>query len=114
MKWKLLAFVMASTTGLAADFATTALMDSQTRLRDATLGVWNADKALCKNPRQQNACQDYYLVTVQLKTVDSKIALTHLESRVRSAKARELIDEALEKLDELDSAVDEIKGKLDD
>jgi hypothetical protein len=114
MKWKLLALVMVSATGLAADMGSTALQASQTLLRDAILGVWNADKTLCKNQHQQNACQDYYLVTVQLKTVDSKIALTHLESRVRSAEAKELIDEALEKLDDLDSAIEEIKEKLDE
>jgi RNA processing factor Prp31 len=114
MRWKLLALVMVSTTGLAADFATTALMESQTRLRDAILGVWNTDKALCTIQHQQNACQDYYLVTVQLKTVDSKIALTRLESKVRSAQAKEMIAEAVEKLDDLDSIIDEIKEKLDE
>jgi hypothetical protein len=106
--------VMVSTTGLAADFATTERLESQTRLRDATLGVWKADKALCTIQHLQNACQAYYLVTVQLKTADSKIALTHLESRVRSTQTRGMIDEAIEKLDDLDSAIDEIKEKLDE
>jgi hypothetical protein len=89
------------------------LMTALNNVKVAVTNKWNVDNANCQRG-VRDGCQDALLDTVQLNTVNSEIALHKLRSSVRGEELRELIDDAIDKLGDVDSAVSEIQDKLDE
>jgi hypothetical protein len=82
-------------------------------VKTAVVNKLNIDSANCQRGIR-DGCQDAVLDTVELNTVNSEIALHKLRSSVRGEELKELIDDAIDKLGDVDYAVSEIQDKLDE
>src|SRR5258708_3350272 len=108
----LLALSLASTIALAGPKS--ALMQSLDNLKAGITNKLDLDDASCKRG-SRDSCQNALLDGVELNTVNSEIALRKLARTVRSTgEIRELIDDAIDKLSDVDTAVTEIEEKLDE
>jgi hypothetical protein len=93
---------------------TSALMQSLYNLKAAITTKLDLDNGNCQRG-SRDACQNALLDNVQLNIVNSEIALRKLARTVRSSgETRELIDDAIDKLSDVDTAVSEIEEKLDE
>jgi hypothetical protein len=92
---------------------TSGLMTALNNMKTAVTNKLNVDNANCQRAIR-DGCQDVLLDTVQLNTVNSEIALHKLRSSVRGEELKELIDDAIDRLGDVDSALSEIQDKLDE
>jgi CRISPR/Cas system CSM-associated protein Csm2 small subunit len=91
-----------------------ALMNSLDNLKAVIVNKLDLDTANCRRGIR-DSCQDALLDNVRLNKVNSEISLRKLARTVRSSsETSELIDDAIDKLSDVDQAVDEIEEKLQD
>jgi hypothetical protein len=111
MKWMFIGLLIVST--ISAAGPPSELTAAQIRLRDVITTKLNQKNLLCSSGHR-NSCQDALLSSVELNTINSEIALQKLRHSVRGSELQELIDDAVDKLGDVDSAVSEIQEKLDE
>ena len=108
-----LMFVSVACSAAKLASARSALMASLDNLKVTISRKLDVENANCQRGDRGN-CQDALLTLVELNTVNSEIALRKLERSVRSGETKELIDDAIDKLSDVTSTVDEIQDKLDE
>jgi hypothetical protein len=91
-----------------ADIGDDLVIQSALKLKDAITQNLNFATTNCKLGKL-SSCQDALLDQAELNNVDSEVALRRLRQTVRSHDTGELIDDALSKLDDVHSAIEEIQ-----
>ena len=89
------------------------LTTAQIRLRDVVTTKLNQEN-LYARVATGIAAKTRCSALLRLNTINSEIALQKLRHSVRGSELQELIDDAVDKLSDVDSAVSEIQEKLDE
>jgi len=86
-------------------------MASLETLKAAITTKLGQDNAGCRSGNH-DSCQDAVLDTVELNDVNSEIALRTLESSVKSRTTKDMIEDAIIRLRDVDTALSEIREKV--
>ncbi|HME37785.1 MAG TPA: hypothetical protein VKG63_02395 [Steroidobacteraceae bacterium] len=86
-------------------------MASLETLKAAITTKLGQDSARCQGGNH-DSCQDAVLDTVGLNDVNSEIALRTLESGVKSRTTKDIIEDAIIRLRDVDTALSEIREKV--
>jgi hypothetical protein len=89
------------------------LLKAQSGLRAAFQNRLALEQSQC-NAGRRDSCQDAVLSTIRLNNLNGEIALHRLQAELRGTEIRSSIDDALEKLDDFDSAVSDVQDKMNE